>query len=282
MNPFHQNDKPVDDFEGLTPNEMHFMLYRPLEETVCPLRFKPSAPAELLDSSPLFLLYKLLLKEVAGPKGLKLTPAGYLPPKICQGLYDLKLFDDEMINKWKKGKIRSEIDWKYAIALRLILEYGKVCKKRHKVLSVTKAGAAIMASPYTLFKDFLFTFATKVNWGYFDGYPPHIGQFGFAYSLYLLRKYGDQERPVGFYSSLVLKAFPALLSGIPVSPYGSSPEAEFRDGYAWRFFDLFTQSTGLTEATFGKELITYRVVSVKKTPLFDAVLQFDRSGGRWN
>ena len=91
--------------------------------------------------------------------------------------------------------------------------------KYGKKLSLTKNSQKVLKDDFELFKLLFDTFRNKFNWGYFDGFEDRpIGPLGFGFTLILLSKYGGKPRSDVFYAEKYLKAFPALLDGIPESP----------------------------------------------------------------
>ena len=84
------NTIPLDDFSGLTPNEMHELLYHPFER-ISPVCLRDALDDTILNEVPLFLLAEEYLKILAREKQIKLTPLGFLPKKIMVELYDKRI-----------------------------------------------------------------------------------------------------------------------------------------------------------------------------------------------
>lgn len=69
------NNQPIEDFEGLSSNEMHQLLHRTLY-TDSPLKMVSTVTDEIMDQVPFFLLMEEFLKIIEREKSIKLTPLG--------------------------------------------------------------------------------------------------------------------------------------------------------------------------------------------------------------
>jgi hypothetical protein len=90
-------------FDGLSPEQMHLLLYAPLENA-CPLRLKEDIDIAVQEV-PIFQLSEHLLNEINRTGKLKLTQKGNLPIRVCELLYAKQL-----------------IDWKYAAYIKQVSE----------------------------------------------------------------------------------------------------------------------------------------------------------------
>ena len=68
-----QNNIPIDDFLGLTANEMHHLLYEPFGEK-SPVQFQKDIDDKTLYKIPLFRIAEAYLKIIEWDKQIKLTP----------------------------------------------------------------------------------------------------------------------------------------------------------------------------------------------------------------
>ena len=91
-----KNNTPLDDFYGLSPAEMHHLLYSACSDK-SPLRFRNGIDDSTLDNVPFFRLTEEFLKISQLEKSLKLTPLGALPKKVLHELYSHKLITEEII-----------------------------------------------------------------------------------------------------------------------------------------------------------------------------------------
>lgn len=81
-----QNNAPADYFNGFTPQQMHKMIYSPLEDG-CPVQLRTLADNQIAEI-PIMRQVLYLMKTLASGE-LKLTAQGYIPPKIVNELYQI-------------------------------------------------------------------------------------------------------------------------------------------------------------------------------------------------
>lgn len=117
-------------------------------------------------------------------------------------------------------------------------------------------------------------YTQRFNWAYLDRNPTPAGQFGWAYSLYLLQRYGSQWQNTDFYAAKLLRAFPHLQEPIPSARLAGS-WLEFERVYRWRFIEQFAQWFGLVELQKPPRRVYYSdPMLLRKTPLLDDLLRF--------
>lgn len=91
------------------------------------------------------------------------------------------------------------------------------------------------------------SFTQNFDWSLNDRYSENIAQLGWAYSIFLINKFGGQERSADFYAEQYSKAFPMLTKYFMTSsiyPY-STPEIMFKRCYGIRTFERFLLWFGL-------------------------------------
>ncbi|MBI5042913.1 MAG: hypothetical protein HZC10_03605 [Nitrospirae bacterium] len=81
------NKIPLDDFCGLTPNEVHSLLYDTFGDN-SPLKIKGDISNQTFNNIPFFRLTEEFLKIIQRDRFIKLTPLGALPKKILHELYN--------------------------------------------------------------------------------------------------------------------------------------------------------------------------------------------------
>ncbi|WP_084447331.1 hypothetical protein [Hymenobacter roseosalivarius] len=89
-------------------------------------------------------------------------------------------------------------------------------------LLLTKKGSQLLdpAQRPALWSLVLHTFTSRFTWASHDGYPcPMVGQTGWAYSVYLLARFGQQSHPVRFYAVHYQRAFPFVLANFTDAAY---------------------------------------------------------------
>lgn len=233
-----QNNKPIDDFLGLTPNEVHYLLHDTYSDK-SPIHFKNEIDNNTLDKIPLFRLAEEYLKILQRDKQIKLTPLGALPKKVLVELYDKRILLEELIES-KISKLSREHIWTSLHSARLTLEVAGFVKKRSGKLTLTKNATKILEtnSRSQLFKQFFQTFTDKFYWSFNDGYTEEpVGQFGWAFSLILLDKFGNKPTTTDFYAKKYLTAFPMFITFF--EPRYDTAENFFFHCYGVRTFQRF-------------------------------------------
>jgi hypothetical protein len=241
------NNSPLDDFCGMTPNEVHHLLYRPFDD-VSPMRIRPDIEDAVLDSIPFFRLTEELMKIGQRENYIKLTPLGALPRKILHELYEYKFIPEEIIETGI-SKLTREHD---AISIRTVrynaIIMGVFGEVKGKMIFTTKGYELINPGKrIELFKKVLESFTTKFDWACNDGYSKYpVGQLGWGFTIYLLNKFGNTERTKQFYADMYLKAFPKFIEEFPVKGF-STPQRDFTNCYTLRSFDRFAEWFGFAE-----------------------------------
>ena len=269
------NNSPIDDFCGLTPNEFHRLLYEPFANE-SPLQFKKDVDNATLDQIPFFRIAEEFVKLVQREKQIKLTPLGAFPKKMMVELYAHKFILDEhiesgLIKLWK------EADCISVLTAGITVQHAKLVNRSSGKLSITKKGKHLLLPENRLefFKSIFSAFTIQFNWCYNDGHPSvPFPQFGFAYSMYLVDQFGDEERQSMFYSNQYFLALPMFLEHFNPT-YFSSAEVHFNSCYKLRTFDRFLEWFGLVK--IHRNLIRFESDHEKlvRTELFKKVFRFD-------
>ena len=86
LDPFilQENNRPLDDFQGLTPAEMHCLLYQPLSDN-CVVRLKPSIADDVLDQIPFFRLLEDFMTLIENNRGGREIDPNRRASKVCIG-----------------------------------------------------------------------------------------------------------------------------------------------------------------------------------------------------
>ena len=276
--PWDNHNKAIHpDFEGLTPNEMHALLYDPFgEDSVVKLNQKLSDTA--LDQIPYFRLTETLFEIIARTGKLKLTSAtNSLPVKVIQELYGKRFILDYFVEKGL-SKMRTEQNSVVFTTLNITTRFSKFIKLTLGVLTFTKAGKAwlVKKDRNELLRDMLQTFTEKLNWAVNDGYPEMpIGQLGWAYSIFLLLKFGEEIKPISFYSQKYFQAFPSFAERYPPEKYLTG-EAGCHNCYTTRVVDRFLEWFGLVEVADCKSTFYKKDASMQATELLNEVFRVQR------
>ncbi len=238
------NNSPLEQFDGLSPDQMGFVIYEPFDP-MSPIHFREMTKADMA-KIPMLNMVKSFGELLEAQGEIKLTKKGFLPIKIVRQLYNPEVMTDEMI-EWEISRLYKEIDCMPVHLTRILSELIPVSKKRNNKISLIKMGRKLLSDEKLLLREVIKTFSVRFNWGYFDGYESEsIGQFGFLFSLYLLHKYGDENRPAKFYSEKYLNAFPHLVDELDESAFRSKSSA-FHSCYEVRTFSRYLSRLGIVE-----------------------------------
>lgn len=270
-----QNQRPRDEFHGLSPEQMHQMLNLPFSspELVCIAEVLPTNP-----TAPILRLFNLLTDAI-GEKGLKPTAKGNLPRKFCREAALDYWGEETYQERTRFGGINREDDFPDLHVTRLVAELAGLVRKykgrfilSHDCRRLLAGGGLAEIYP-RLFR----TYVEQFSWAYRDGYPElRFIQSAFLFTLYLLTRYGDTWRPQMFYEDAFLRAFPMVLDDIPPGP--ASPEATLGNCYTWRTLVDFAGFLGLAAVEPTSDDFLCREYRVKALPLLGEAVQFQRSG----
>jgi len=166
-----QNNVPLDDFCGLTPTEMHRLMYNPYGVN-SPLGFQESIEDSTLDCIPFFWLTEEFLKIVSREKSIKLTPLGALPRKVLHELYDHKFITEDLIEAGFSKLSREQDSVAMTSVHQSALLTGLIKKTKGK-LSLTRDGKNHLSPDErsNLFIRIFSIFTNSFEWASNDGYP---------------------------------------------------------------------------------------------------------------
>jgi hypothetical protein len=270
------NHRPLDEFHGLSPEQMHRLLHFPFASPEL-VRLP-----EVLTTSPTAPIVTLLgmLLEAIGEKGLKPTAKGNLPQKFCREAA-LTYWGEEVYRENTRfGGINREEDFSDLHITRLTAELaGLIRKYKGRFILSRNCRALLTGKGLAALYPRLFTaYAEQFNWSYRDRYPElRFIQTAFLFTLYLLMRYGDTWRPHEFYEGSFLRAFPMLLDELPQHAV-FTPEEEVRRCYTWRTLVHFLGFFGLASVEPVSDKHFCHEYRVKSLPLLHDTVQFQVSG----
>jgi hypothetical protein len=271
-----RNQRSLDEFQGLSPEQMYRMLNFPFTspELVCFPEVLDITPA-----APILTLFSLLAEAIGG-QGLKPTAKGNLPRKFCREAALIYWGKETYQERTRYGGINKEDDFSDLHIIRLVTELAGLVRKYKGRFILSRdcrkllAGNGLAVIYPTLFR----TFVDQFNWAYQDGYPElRFIQTAFLFTLYLLKRYGDTWRLHKFYEDSFLRAFPAVVDEVPPSPV-FTPEEEFRTCYTWRTLVHFAGFMGLAAVEPVTNEFLCREYRVKAMPLLQEAVEFQLSG----
>lgn len=271
---FQDDRKPVGDFEGLTPREMHGLLYNPFVSEQSPLVIEQNVEDELIRKVNFFSDIIRYIDVIRKRQPVKLTNKGNLPLGLCRELIGLLQLEQQ--NQWINYRpVQSEEDVEDIHTINLLTQLAGFTKKRHGKMTLTKKCENYLdKGPAAEIYRYLFEiYITKYNWAYEDGFTESwIIQGGFGFSLYLVEKYGDKKRNVRFYVDKFLNAFPAAIEDFEILGF-SAPEEHFEIFYYERAIVNFMERFGLVTIERG-EGYSPEGALFSKTELFDKLISW--------
>ncbi|MGB3345191.1 MAG: hypothetical protein WBA61_14880 [Aequorivita sp.] len=253
------NSSALPAFEGLSPEQMYELQVNfPNTEDKGPLVMNRLSEAQL-QQCPLLMQVRFIMEKMRDGKSLQLTKTGALSTALVKEIYALGHLKNYFIENGL-GKVYKERDIMEINITRHLLELSSLVKKRYGKLSLTKTGEKHLDDGNFILWKLMSCLFHKFNWGYYDGYESeNIGQVIPSFSLYLLKKYGDQERESGFYAEKYFLAFPQLGGTI----------TDFRC-YDTRTFMRYFKFMGFVEVTESDKLMGPS--RVKKTTFLEELL----------
>ncbi|NOQ79544.1 MAG: hypothetical protein GQ546_09105 [Gammaproteobacteria bacterium] len=268
-----RNNRPIEAFHDISPDQMRQLFYFTYES---PDVVTFSEPKTDIDYVPLLKLVRMLVAGI-GEKGVKATAKGNLPRNLCR---------DIALNYWGEKnydevtgyrKINSEMDFFDLHVASLVAKMaGLIRKYKGKYVRTKKCEQLLSDEKQGELYLLIFTiFTSKFNWGYWDGYEEMpIIQKSFAFSLYLLSRYGSDWKNHQVYCEYSLKAFPTVLEEIEEVPWETS-ENQYKNCFALRTFERFAIFLGLAKMDDSSQnKIMKKDYQIKKLPLLDEVLHF--------
>lgn len=224
-----RNRRALDDFQGLSPEQMHALLQRPFETP--PL----DGVAQRLPAQPDVPVMALLslVAEAAGRDGIKLTARGNLPLKLVKA-GDAWLQERGGARHPALGAITTERDVAELHVTRVVADLAGLLRKSRGYLHLTRRAEKLLDRDdgAGLYGRLLETYCRRFNWAYRDGFGDlRIIQQSFGYAHYLLHRHGDAWRPAAFYEDAFLRAFPMALE--EPDDHGPYLEPEHRVRLAW-------------------------------------------------
>lgn len=204
------NSHPLDDFLGLSPEQMYQMIYFSPETFEHILYIKPDFDKELLSKVPILDDLLLLFRLLAEAGEVRVTKKGNLPVKIVNEIYNKQRAD-----KKPSGFLYNSQSEEYAsdiLAARVsATACGWIQFEKNK-FSLSNQGKSILENGFSQ-KDFvrlLDYFVFHCHWSYLHGWEHcHIVQQAVVFELYVLNKKArDTYLDLKTFSQLFLKAFP--------------------------------------------------------------------------
>lgn len=244
-----RNNAPDDSFQGLSSSEMHRLLHFPFESPYV-VSFDFDAVKSINDAPVLRLL--ILIAEAIGDEGLKPTAKGNLPRAAARSIAKEYLSEETHQRLTHFGEFAGEEDVPDLQVVRLIaMKAGFIRKFKGKFIVTKKCRDLINRYAWAqIFESLFKTFIREFNWAYPRSIieEPFL-QHSFAFTLYMLQKFGNQPRPDKFYADRFIEAFPMICNGIPDTEYFNSEE-RVKNAYISQVLFSFGEKFGLLKSEF--------------------------------
>jgi hypothetical protein len=239
-----RNAEPKADFLGLSAEQTHLLINRPLEGTHGLLRLNDSFGTEDMAGIPVVENTVRFLRALAEAGPQKATAKGNLPREFAKCLFDE--IDDGC---WKDYiKFRSEEDSTILHSLRLILTKGGWVRKHKGDFSLTRRGRKSVEEGFSAadYLDLFRTFSLDFNWRFQDLYPEFdIIQQGYLFGLYIVHMKAREFAVQYSLAPHFIRAFPLVLTETNEKIY--DPYREVSNCFTVRFIERFCAYFGLIE-----------------------------------
>ncbi len=267
-----RSQAPIDDFHGLSPEQMHRFLHFPFDT---PALITFPSRLDITPQAPIMTLFNLLVNAI-GDEGLKATATGNLPRNFCREAALAFLGEEGYGEYIRYGGINSETDFFELHVTRLVAETAGLVRKYKGKFIIGRECRKILAESGMsgIYPRLFRAFVGEYNWGYQDRYPDfQIIQQSFLFTLHLLLRYGNEWRPGAFYSDIFLRAFPMVLAEAG-QPSFMTPEDLVGRCYSLRSLERFAGFLGLAEIERDPSKRFTADFRLRKLPLLDHVVKF--------
>ncbi len=266
-----RNRAPVDDFHGLSAEQMHRVLTQPFDSPEL-VSFAEEIPASA--TAPMLTMFGAMA-DTLRDKGLKPTATGALTLKVVRRILELPDVTS-ILDLPERFVLRSERDVPLLHATRIVAQLagcirtyaGKLILGRdcRRILKRTGLGG--------IYPRLLHALTMRFNWNYLFQREEHpLIQGSFLFTLYLLDRYGSVWRPSGFYEEAFLRAFPRVVEDTPPSFY-ERPEDKVRWAYQNMALHDFVRLAGFAELEYTDDGPFRAAFRLRKRPLLNQALTF--------
>ena len=243
---FHShNEKPMDDFLGLSPNQMEYILYNPFSLTNEIFIFEYGSHfKQKIKEVPFLEQAFYFLNRLYELGEMKATQKGNLPTFFIKELYQKFFSKEDFILIPHK-----EDDLLEAKRLKFILNMTGLIKKRKNKFYLTRKGKSLIEDKKIkeLFDKLILTLFNKWNWGAFDGFSklPLI-QTSVVFNIHLLNKKAKNWISGEELGGVFFKAFPDLVYAVNKKSY-FDPKDEIITCFNFRFLEGVCLPLGFLE-----------------------------------
>ncbi|MCC5840730.1 MAG: hypothetical protein JJT96_11445 [Opitutales bacterium] len=218
------NSMPDPAAGGLSPEEVHRLLYTPWSDPASPLQFNPALTFADLEGSIIFRQTRRFLIALSESAPVKTTKQGALPRAFVAPLVDVLLDENEARKAKAVNKVFNETDLFPLHIARLLCQQAGVIGKAKGCLVIRKKYAHLLEEAHAgeLFALLVETYFQKFNLEYMTRGPdiPAI-QITFPFILYRFHGLVGKSLPIESVPEHVLlpTALAALQSVADDNPY---------------------------------------------------------------
>lgn len=267
-----KNAEPMPEFLGLSPAQMHCILYRPFTGTSDIVTLNKDLSREKILEVPIVKETVYFLRRLGDLQPLKATAKGNLPRSFVCEMHDRFPEDPEFT-----FPIMSEKDDMKLVALRHILTMCGWIKKQNLKFYLTQKGQMLNERGFgpESFHTLLQTYTQKFNWTFRDLYPElDIIQQAFLFSCYMLYRKTRNSINAKELSTFFIQAFPAVLKKEEnYLPWEGPHELAERVFYV-RFIERFCEYFGLLTIEKEEKRSLNLTYIVRTTAFFDELFQW--------
>jgi hypothetical protein len=235
------NLSPKSPFLGMSPAQMHSVLYSPFSFHNDVFTFECFDDNKLKEI-PLLKHALFLLNKIREAGEIKSTQTGNLPRSLVR-----EMFNEFFINDRYARMPNTEDDLLGVSRVRNILEISGLIKKRSSKFSLTQKGEKILVENkfIELFHDIFLTFMNDWNWSHGDRYSEFpLIQSSAIFNFLLIHKKCQDWTLDNQLGRFYLEAFPAL---IHEASQIIDPEREVANCFSTRFLSTVCLPLGLVE-----------------------------------
>lgn len=269
-----RNTTPLAEFHGLSPEQMFKLIYFPFDspEVVTFPEVLDSEP-----SAPICDLFMMLAEELR-EGSIKLTDKGNLPRALCRSVAQRYLGEAEVVGPFHFGPfpVNKEADFKDLQVTRVVAGFAGLVRKYRGRLELTRKGQKLLEAHGArgVYPVLLRAYVEKYNWAHADSLPElDIVQRSWAFTAYLLTRYGGKTRPSTFYSDQFLLAYPNSVAECDYH-WHWEPEEVVAMCYDTRAIQRFAEFLGLVRIESDGPSRILADVRVTKLPLLGEAVRF--------
>ncbi|MGA1530942.1 MAG: hypothetical protein ACO398_09385 [Kiritimatiellia bacterium] len=193
------NQAPDPEMGGLSPNQVHPLIYSKPGKPGSPIQFESLIPYDLLKTSSFFSRARTLLEEVVKAGGVKATKGKNLGRKFVEHIVSATFNSKDKERFWFMAKKLDEEDvWPLHI-VRVVCEEAKLLRLYKGVFVATKRGKELLKEDLAgeLFEALFLTYFFRLNLSYNQrfNFDTNCLQQCVTYSLYRLGKVAENRVP---------------------------------------------------------------------------------------